>query len=166
MRGGDKKTKVYLSKDDATQLQQILDHVRHNDRNECISLKEGKYDKTGTHTFPRVISHSPSKSLITCTKKRFSSSSRIAPEIEPMAQHSVDRPCRDQPAPPGAGCTCTCTAQVRTSFLELSTDGLYYSEIFEPIHPSTKIEQVNPISIGSYPMNCTVLKACAPFTAP
>mmetsp|Transcript_14687 Transcript_14687/g.30386 ORF Transcript_14687/g.30386 Transcript_14687/m.30386 type:complete len:208 (-) Transcript_14687:29-652(-) len=70
---------------------------------------------TALLSLPRVISHKPSRSLITWTKNRFSSSSRIAPEMEPMAQHSVLSPCRDQPGPPGVGCTCRPSFSIITS---------------------------------------------------
>ncbi len=48
---------------------------------------------------PRFTSHKPSKSLITVTKKRFSSSSDIAPLILPTAQHSVFRFAQDHSVP-------------------------------------------------------------------
>mmetsp|Transcript_48320 Transcript_48320/g.114985 ORF Transcript_48320/g.114985 Transcript_48320/m.114985 type:complete len:234 (+) Transcript_48320:1624-2325(+) len=70
---------------------------------------------TALLSFPRVISHSPSRSLMTWTRKRFSSSSRIAPEIDPIAQQSVDSPCRDHPGPPGAGCTWRPSFSIMTS---------------------------------------------------
>jgi hypothetical protein len=39
-------------------------------------------------SFPFFCSHKPSKSLMTVTMNRFSSSSCIAPDMEPMAQQS------------------------------------------------------------------------------
>ena len=50
---------------------------------------------TALLSLPRFISHSPSRSLITVTRKRFSSSSDMAPEMEPIAQQSVLRLCHD-----------------------------------------------------------------------
>ena len=44
---------------------------------------------TALLSFPRFCSHNPNKSLITVTKNRFSSSSAMAPDILPMAQHKV-----------------------------------------------------------------------------
>lgn len=41
-------------------------------------------------SLPFFCSHNPSKSLIAVTKKRFSSSSCIAPEILPIAQHNCN----------------------------------------------------------------------------
>ena len=40
-------------------------------------------------SLPRLFSHNPNKSLMTVTKNRFSSSSFIAPDMDPMAQHKV-----------------------------------------------------------------------------
>merc|ERR1719500_2030184 len=40
-------------------------------------------------SLPFFCSHSPSKSLITVTRNRFSSSSCMEPEIEPIAQQRV-----------------------------------------------------------------------------
>ena len=54
---------------------------------------------TALLSLPRFISHSPSKSLITVTRKRFSSSSDMAPEMEPIAQQSVLRLCHDHCEP-------------------------------------------------------------------
>ena len=45
-------------------------------------------------SLPLFCSHRPSSSLITVTKKRFSSSSCMAPLMEPMAQHNCKRKCR------------------------------------------------------------------------
>jgi hypothetical protein len=50
-------------------------------------------------SLPRLCSHIPRSSLMTVTMKRFSSSSFIAPEIEPIAQHSVFRLCHDHSLP-------------------------------------------------------------------
>ena len=47
---------------------------------------------TALLSLPRCSSHRRSRSLITLTRKRFSSSSPMAPEIDPMAQQSVFRP--------------------------------------------------------------------------
>ena len=44
---------------------------------------------TALLSLPRFISVRPSRSLITVTRKRFSVSSFIAPDIDPIAQHSV-----------------------------------------------------------------------------
>ena len=54
---------------------------------------------TALLSLPRFISQRPSKSLITVTRKRFSSSSFIAPEIEPIAQQSVLRLFHDHSLP-------------------------------------------------------------------
>ena len=54
---------------------------------------------TALLSLPRFISQRPRRSLITVTRKRFSSSSDIAPEIEPIAQHSVFRLCHDHCEP-------------------------------------------------------------------
>ena len=51
---------------------------------------------TALLSLPLVTSHRLSRSLITVTRKRFSWSSAIDPEIEPTAQHSVLRPPHDQ----------------------------------------------------------------------
>jgi hypothetical protein len=54
---------------------------------------------TALLSLPRLCSHIPRSSLMTVTMKRFSSSSFIAPEIEPIAQHSVFRLCHDHSLP-------------------------------------------------------------------
>mmetsp|Transcript_53360 Transcript_53360/g.115845 ORF Transcript_53360/g.115845 Transcript_53360/m.115845 type:complete len:224 (-) Transcript_53360:86-757(-) len=54
---------------------------------------------TALLSLPRVNSHKPSSSLMTVTKKCFSSSTFMAPEMEPMAQQSVLNPCLDHCGP-------------------------------------------------------------------
>ena len=54
---------------------------------------------TALLSLPCFISHSPRRSLMTVTRKRFSSSSTIAPEMDPMAQHSVLRLFHDHSVP-------------------------------------------------------------------
>ena len=54
---------------------------------------------TALLSFPRLSSHIPKRSLMTVTKNFFSSSSLIAPEIEPIAQHSVFKLCQDHSEP-------------------------------------------------------------------
>mmetsp|Transcript_38102 Transcript_38102/g.44363 ORF Transcript_38102/g.44363 Transcript_38102/m.44363 type:complete len:206 (+) Transcript_38102:1991-2608(+) len=49
---------------------------------------------TALLSFPLLCSQRPNKSLITVTKNRFSSSSDMAPDIEPIAQHNVFRFCQ------------------------------------------------------------------------
>mmetsp|Transcript_9498 Transcript_9498/g.23767 ORF Transcript_9498/g.23767 Transcript_9498/m.23767 type:complete len:274 (+) Transcript_9498:1421-2242(+) len=46
---------------------------------------------TALLSFPRVCSHMPKRSLMTVTRKRFSSSSLMARLMDPIAQHSVFR---------------------------------------------------------------------------
>jgi hypothetical protein len=50
-------------------------------------------------SLPRFISQRPRRSLMTVTRNRFSASSLIAPEIEPIAQHSVFSCCHPHSVP-------------------------------------------------------------------
>lgn len=67
-----------------------------------ISTKHEKKQRvltTALLSLPFFISHRPRRSLMTVTKNFFSSSSDIAPEMEPTAQHSVLRLCHDHSVP-------------------------------------------------------------------
>ena len=67
---------------------------------------------------PRAASHMPSRSLMTVTRKRFSSTSDMVPEMEPMAQHSVLRPA--QSSCPLLGIS-TCLASLSSMMFSVST---------------------------------------------
>ena len=54
---------------------------------------------TALLSLPRFISQRPSRSLITVTRNRFSVSSFIAPEMDPIAQQSVLRLAQDHSEP-------------------------------------------------------------------
>ena len=54
---------------------------------------------TALLSFPLVISHRFSRSLMTVTRNRFSCSSNMEPLMEPMAQHKVFRPFQDSSRP-------------------------------------------------------------------
>jgi hypothetical protein len=61
---------------------------------------------------PRAASHMPSRSLMTVTRKRFSSGSDIVPLMEPIAQHSVLS--ASQLSSPDAGTSTCARVGVRT----------------------------------------------------
>src|SRR5262249_43347687 len=54
---------------------------------------------TALLSLPRFISHKPNRSLMTVTRNRFSVSSFIAPEMEPIAQQSLFRLFHDHSEP-------------------------------------------------------------------
>mmetsp|Transcript_29229 Transcript_29229/g.84965 ORF Transcript_29229/g.84965 Transcript_29229/m.84965 type:complete len:205 (+) Transcript_29229:1779-2393(+) len=70
---------------------------------------------TALLSFPRFCSHSPSRSLMTVTRNRFSSSSDMAPEIDPMAQHRVLRLFHDHAVPS------TCSVSLASMMLSVSS---------------------------------------------
>merc|ERR1719163_777649 len=77
---------------------------------------------------PRLTSQSPSRSLITVTKKRFSSSSDMAPEMDPTAQHNVLRLAQDHSVPS------TCSASLSSMMASVS---LNVSRTISPFSSST-----------------------------
>mmetsp|Transcript_10526 Transcript_10526/g.16159 ORF Transcript_10526/g.16159 Transcript_10526/m.16159 type:complete len:207 (+) Transcript_10526:1719-2339(+) len=70
---------------------------------------------TALLSLPRFCSHNPSKSLMTVTKNRFSSSSDMAPEIEPIAQQRVLRLFHDHADPS------TCSVSLASIILSVSS---------------------------------------------
>lgn len=68
---------------------------------------------TALLSFPRVISHRFSRSLITETRKRFSCSSCMLPLMLPMAQHSVFSACQVH------FCPACCCASKRANTVEV-----------------------------------------------